>query len=177
MVVGIVKALWHNSILTYLLAAIGLAASLVQLAQAVLPLETRKFFADYSVEAAVVAAGLALIFGLIMAWPYPSVTWKADQGGWQIEICRGDLFRFSPIVITANRNVSIQMATVGPASLVGQLVTRWFSGDASRLAAEVPAGDSPTLVPVGSLYAFNAPNGQERLAAGRLGEYCGRKST
>lgn len=160
MIAGIVKALWHNAILTYLLAAIGLAASLVQLAQAILPETTEEFFADYTAEAAVISTGLALIFGLVVAWPYASVTWKSDQG-WQVQICRGDLFEFSPIVLTANRNVSIQLAVVGPDSLVGQLVNRWFSGDASRLAAEVPAADSPHPVRLGAIYAFNAPGGRK----------------
>lgn len=78
---------------------------------------------------------------LIVSIPRGSHIYTHEQGGWSIELARGDLLdHTSAVIVTGDRNASSTLAAVGDSSLIGQVIRRWYGGDGDAFTAEIQRG-------------------------------------
>jgi len=107
-----------------------------------------------------VAVAVSLLT-LLLSIPRSSQVYVHDQGGWSIELVRGDLLdpAEQEVIVTGDLNVTTSLQDVGPTSLIGQVINQWYGGDNAALTAEVSdglarMGRSGAPVDVGTLIAF-----------------------
>ncbi len=91
---------------------------------------------------------VSVVPGLVQfAVPQSSGSWPSAlslaslvvYGDWEVEIVRGNLLDFEPIVVTADRRFSVGFDTMGASTLVGQLIGRLGSSAVDQFRASLPS--------------------------------------
>ena len=131
-----VQEVYHNGLRQRLAAAAGALGTIVGLVSVALPSLANALTWQYWFGLGLLFIGVATVLSI----PRGSQVYTHEQGGWVIELVRGDVLDYPQgCVITADRRASTRLVDVGKSSLIGQVVTRWYEGDDAALAAEVQA--------------------------------------
>ena len=125
---------YHNGLRERLAAAIAALATVLGIVSVALP--TVGSFLSWPIW---LGMGVALVLGAFaLSIPRGSQIYLYEQGGWSIELIRGNLLSYSyGCVITSDRIASTRLNEVGASSLVGQVVSHWYGGDDERLTNEI----------------------------------------
>lgn len=153
-VVGLVR----NGFVQRLLAAAGLLATITGIVGFFTPDAAKRLTPLLTGPVVSAAASLILVGIAAASWPGRRLTRSAPlQGGWVVEIDRGDLFEADDVVITTDRRFNIDRDVIGDTCLVSGLIESWFLGTAADLiSATGGAIPSTTDVAAGTVVQFRS---------------------